>query len=231
MADSKKNNNKKETKTPEPTKTTNYEASRNALFILISLLIIVFLIGLALIINRGLNPDNTVNTTADNTGLINSDTNPPSNTTDNSATPATVPPVPPSPEPTPTPEPTPAPEPTPSSDGSVGTAASTESTDSGNSAVLPSGHTEEGYKRSLANQTEINEKNLWFPTNYNIGDIPADKGKYTVQYGDTLWWIAQGHYGDPFQWTKIENANFNLIGYLPDGEHSLIFPGQVFDLP
>jgi len=237
MADEQKTDVKKEeTKAPTAEQSAKNDAARNALFILISLLVIVFLIGLALIINRGLNNENTINTTADNTGLINSDTNPPSNTTSNTTAPEnnTTTPEPspsPAPEPTPVPTTTPAPEPTPVATPSIGTGASTESPAAASGAVLPTGHTEDGYKKSLSTQTEINLAGYWIPTQYIAGDIPSSNGKYTVQYGDTLWFIAAGHYGDPFQWTTIEGANYSQIGFLPNGEHALIWPNQVLVLP
>lgn len=245
MADEQKTDSKKEeTKTVE-TKTDNNN-TRNALFILISLLIIVFLIGLALVINRGLNNPNNDNKTLSDSGLINSDTNVPNNssntngntsgTTGTTTQPldtSTIPQdgsstTPPASTDTNT---TPTASPTNSADGSVGTAASTQSSDTSNSSVLPTGHSEAGYKKSLSTQTEINMAGYWIPTQYVAGDIPANGGKYTVQLGDTLWWIAAGHYGDPFKWTVIEGANYSQIGFLPNGEHALILPNQIINLP
>ncbi|MEO6729526.1 MAG: hypothetical protein ABIM99_06420 [Candidatus Dojkabacteria bacterium] len=258
MADEQKKDTKKEeTKTSESTESKS-DAARNALFIVISLLVIVFLIGLALVINRGLN-NNVVNTTADNTGLINSDTNPPANTTNNTQDSNTdssknsdnamngedvMEPdsktsdnamdgedvmEPDSKNTDNTPE-TNSDTPSDASEG-ASTTSIEESSDTTNSSVLPSGHTEDGYKKSLSTQTEINMAGYWIPTQYIAGDIPASNGKYTVQYGDTLWWIAAGHYGDPFKWTTIESSNYAQIGFLPNGEHALIFPNQVLVLP
>lgn len=37
----------------------------------------------------------------------------------------------------------------------------------------------------------------------------ADNRHYTVKKGDTLWDLAQKYYGNPYQWTKIAQANTN----------------------
>src|SRR5699024_4339365 len=37
----------------------------------------------------------------------------------------------------------------------------------------------------------------------------ADNRHYTVKKGDTLWDLAQKYYGNPYQWTKIAQANAN----------------------
>ena len=56
---------------------------------------------------------------------------------------------------------------------------------------------------------------------------PAAQGTtYTVVAGDTLWAIAQRHYGDGNQWGRIHRANQELI---PDPD--LIQPGQVLTIP
>ena len=56
---------------------------------------------------------------------------------------------------------------------------------------------------------------------------PAQQGTtYTVESGDTLWAIAQRHYGDGNQWGRIHRANMALI---PDPD--LIQPGQVLTIP
>ncbi|HZJ99998.1 MAG TPA: LysM peptidoglycan-binding domain-containing protein, partial [Tissierellaceae bacterium] len=38
----------------------------------------------------------------------------------------------------------------------------------------------------------------------------ADNRQYTIKRGDTLWDLAQKYYGNPYQWTKIAQANKNL---------------------
>ena len=37
----------------------------------------------------------------------------------------------------------------------------------------------------------------------------ADNRTYTIKKGDTLWDLAQKYYGNPYQWTKIAQANAN----------------------
>ncbi len=65
------------------------------------------------------------------------------------------------------------------------------------------------------------------------GEILADTSiratTYTVERGDTLWSIAEKMYGDPYQYTKILDANPQL-GRLPDG-NVLIHAGNVLNLP
>jgi nucleoid-associated protein YgaU len=56
------------------------------------------------------------------------------------------------------------------------------------------------------------------------GAISGDK--YTVEKSDNLWKIAVRAYGDGYQWTKIWQANENLVKN-PD----IIEPGQVLSLP
>jgi len=69
----------------------------------------------------------------------------------------------------------------------------------------------------------------WTPNIYNKGDITGNS--YTVVYGDTLWEISIGAYGDGTKWTQILDANKASIGMLPSGEQALIFPNQVLVLP
>jgi len=50
---------------------------------------------------------------------------------------------------------------------------------------------------------------------------------YTVQAGDTLWGIAQKQLGNGALYTKIYEANKDVIGSNPD----VIKVGQVFKIP
>lgn len=50
--------------------------------------------------------------------------------------------------------------------------------------------------------------------------------KYTVEKSDNLWEIAVRAYGDGYQWTKVWQANENLVKN-PD----IIQPGQVLSIP
>lgn len=69
----------------------------------------------------------------------------------------------------------------------------------------------------------------WAPNDYVSGDIVG--GSYKVIWGDTLWEISEGAYGDNLEWVKIRDANSSEIGMLPNGEQALIFPDQVLTLP
>lgn len=89
--------------------------------------------------------------------------------------------------------------------------------------------TQDAFEKSLENQSRINESGVWYATDYEPGDVVGDS--HEVQLGDTLWEIAEGAYGDGSAWTKIEAANLDSIGYLPNGEHALITPGTVLVIP
>jgi nucleoid-associated protein YgaU len=52
-------------------------------------------------------------------------------------------------------------------------------------------------------------------------------GQYTVQKGDTLWGIAERHYGSGTKWPLIYSANTGTVGPNPN----LIYPGQVLTIP
>ncbi len=69
----------------------------------------------------------------------------------------------------------------------------------------------------------------WAPNDYVSGDIVG--ASYKVIWGDTLWEISEGAYGDNLEWVKIRDANSSEIGMLPSGEQALIFPDQVLVLP
>lgn len=73
------------------------------------------------------------------------------------------------------------------------------------------------------------ETAVWVANNYEEGDI--DTGEYSVVAGDTLWELAEGAYGDGSLWTLIRDANAENIGFLPNGQQSLIYAGQTLVIP
>lgn len=83
--------------------------------------------------------------------------------------------------------------------------------------------------QALGTGGPVTTQPTWFANDYEEGDIEGDK--YTVVEGDTLWEIAEAVYGNGFEWTRILEANSDLIGFLPDGSQALIIPGQVLVLP
>lgn len=68
----------------------------------------------------------------------------------------------------------------------------------------------------------------WIATDYELGDITG--GSYTVKYGDTLWEISEAVYGRGFEWRNLLAKNADKVGFLPNGQQALIFPGQVLEL-
>ncbi len=74
-----------------------------------------------------------------------------------------------------------------------------------------------------------NTSTTWLANNYTKGDITEKS--YTVKWGDTLWEIAEGAYGDGTLWVNILQANSSSVGFLPNGSQALIFPGQVLQIP
>jgi nucleoid-associated protein YgaU len=74
-------------------------------------------------------------------------------------------------------------------------------------------------------KAQIEKTHKWRATDYEKGDIGI--GEYEVKLGDTLWEIAEAVYGSGFEWKKILDTNSNEIGYLPNGSHALIVPGQI----
>lgn len=57
--------------------------------------------------------------------------------------------------------------------------------------------------------------------------IPPKTNTYTVKSGDCLSAIARQVYGDASKWTKIYEANKDVIG----GNPHLIYPGQSYTIP
>ncbi len=69
----------------------------------------------------------------------------------------------------------------------------------------------------------------WIPTDIEPNSLKGEK--IMVKEGDTLWELAEGRYGSGFEWTKILEANQDLVEFLPDGTQALIQPGQMLVLP
>jgi nucleoid-associated protein YgaU len=59
-------------------------------------------------------------------------------------------------------------------------------------------------------------------------ELAAQRNSHTVVKGECLWRIAgyEQVYGDPYQWTRIYNANKDQIR-----DPDLIYPDQVFQIP
>lgn len=72
------------------------------------------------------------------------------------------------------------------------------------------------------------ELNGWVANDYKYNEITTSS--YEVKYGDTLWEIAEGFYGNGSMWTDILRFNSNSVGFLPNGQQALIFPGQILIL-
>lgn len=69
----------------------------------------------------------------------------------------------------------------------------------------------------------------WAPN--DLAPNSVTEGSYTVQFGDTLWEIAEARYGSGFEWGKILEANKDSVGILPNGSQALIEAGQILTLP
>lgn len=95
--------------------------------------------------------------------------------------------------------------------------------------TIDTGHTRDAFIKSKNNAESIIQSGFWKATDYVEGDIPAKV--YKVQLGDTLWEIAEAHYGNGSFWTKILESNSSSIGFLPNGSQALIIPGQVLTIP
>lgn len=78
-----------------------------------------------------------------------------------------------------------------------------------------------GYK------TQITARNVVARAEPPSGATGAGGRTYTVKRGDNLWKIAKAFYGSGAMWTKIYEANQDVIGKNPN----LIYPGQVYMIP
>lgn len=56
-------------------------------------------------------------------------------------------------------------------------------------------------------------------------EIPSKDTKYTIQKGDTLWDLAEKHYGSGFEYHKIIEKNPGKTFQFEDGRQGLIFEG------
>ncbi len=83
----------------------------------------------------------------------------------------------------------------------------------------------------IAEAVETGEEAVmsWTANDYEDGDI--EPGNYNVKSGDTLWEIAEAVYGNGSMWTEILEANADSVGFLPNGQQSLILTGQILNIP
>ena len=76
---------------------------------------------------------------------------------------------------------------------------------------------------NVAGITSVNIDNVQLASGEKIG---ADDEFYVIQKGDTLWKIAEKHYGDGNKYAAIVTANKEVIK-----DADKIFPGQKIRLP
>ncbi len=83
----------------------------------------------------------------------------------------------------------------------------------------------------IAEDAETGEETVmsWTANDYEDGDI--EPGNYNVKSGDTLWEIAEAVYGNGSMWAEILEANADSVGFLPNGQQSLILTGQILNIP
>ena len=94
-------------------------------------------------------------------------------------------------------------------------------------------------KGTAKDQTAVQKAILMAGNVLGIQEVKADELKapppteaerktefYEIQNGDTLWAIAKQHYGDGNQYTRIFEANREVIK-----DADLIFPGQKIRIP
>ena len=68
----------------------------------------------------------------------------------------------------------------------------------------------------------------WVAKDYQPNELKGKEKTHNVVKGDTLWEIAEAHYGNGADWHKIADANH--VSYLSNG-NPLIIPGQVITIP
>jgi len=90
---------------------------------------------------------------------------------------------------------------------------------------------EEDAVEKIAEDAETGEETVmsWTANDYEDGDI--EPGNYNVKSGDTLWEIAEAVYGNGSMWAEILEANADSVGFLPNGQQSLILTGQILNIP
>ena len=59
-----------------------------------------------------------------------------------------------------------------------------------------------------------------------LGGVPTSTRTYTVKKGDSLWKIAKHFYGDGNEWSRIHQANKDVIE-----DPDLIQPGWTLRIP
>ena len=89
--------------------------------------------------------------------------------------------------------------------------------------IIPSSQLEQ---TKPSDTSGISNARTWKANNYKFGDIKI--GQYTVIYGDTLWELAEGAYGNGYKWINIAKAN--TIQYFSNGR-PLINIGQILNIP
>lgn len=82
-------------------------------------------------------------------------------------------------------------------------------------------------KKYMAVSTATQTVALQEDVNKDTNPAATANKTYTVVSGDSLWKIAKQFYGNGAQYTKIYDANRDIIG----GNPNLIYPGQVFNIP
>lgn len=85
---------------------------------------------------------------------------------------------------------------------------------------------EPNFEIKVPQQVEV--KNVIISELRTTGNDKISGTTYTVDYGDTLFEIAQRAYGDGSKWTLIDNTNH--LGRLPNG-NPLIHAGNVLVIP